>query len=175
MYNHEQEEEALAVTQSGGASSMEEDDVDGESESELEDDLMDKISSSPSIEDGALNPRTPVAWPRRESSLTSPQPNKAATELPGSDCKETSWCSSERTLAVRETGVSACDGKPPVAEWRPWLDARQHARWQRSSERESCREDDDEDLRNQGLLQNRLCSTSVFHPWTASRACVFKD
>ncbi|KZZ93372.1 SH3 domain containing protein [Moelleriella libera RCEF 2490] len=43
--------DALANAQNGGVSSADEEEVDGENEGELDDDLMDKISSSPSIED----------------------------------------------------------------------------------------------------------------------------
>ncbi|KAG5928541.1 hypothetical protein E4U42_000458 [Claviceps africana] len=70
MY-HQKQQDDLAIAQNGGVSSADEDDMDCESGSDMDDDLMDKISSSPSIEDGALYPAlTPVAWPRRESSLT---------------------------------------------------------------------------------------------------------
>lgn len=66
------EQETLAAHDAGGSSSDEEP-LDGD-DAELDDDLMDKISSSPSIEDGACYPRLeatpdPVAWPRRGSSL----------------------------------------------------------------------------------------------------------
>ncbi|KAF5024902.1 hypothetical protein F66182_3024 [Fusarium sp. NRRL 66182] len=65
--NHE---DALAVAQNGGVSSSDEGELDGDDD--LDDDMMDKISSSPSIEDGGCRPVTaPAAWPRRVSSLPS--------------------------------------------------------------------------------------------------------
>ncbi|KAH7140742.1 hypothetical protein EDB81DRAFT_900164 [Dactylonectria macrodidyma] len=64
------QEDALAVAQNGGISSSDEGDLDGDAD-DLDDDMMDKISSSPSIEDGGCCPVvTPVAWPRRVSSLS---------------------------------------------------------------------------------------------------------
>ncbi|POR33017.1 NAD-specific glutamate dehydrogenase [Tolypocladium paradoxum] len=75
MYRHDhqqQQQDALAVAQNGGVSSSDEGDLDGDGDTDLEDDMMDKISSSPSIEDGGCNPvAAPVAWPRRVSSLPS--------------------------------------------------------------------------------------------------------
>ncbi|KAH6893395.1 hypothetical protein B0T10DRAFT_527806 [Thelonectria olida] len=63
------QEDALAIAQNGGISSSDEGDLDGDAD-DLDDDMMDKISSSPSIEDGGCCPViTPVAWPRRVSSL----------------------------------------------------------------------------------------------------------
>ena len=48
----QQQEDDLAVSQNGGISSSDEGDLDGD---DLDDDMMDRISSSPSIEDGAYN------------------------------------------------------------------------------------------------------------------------
>ncbi|KAF7542959.1 hypothetical protein G7Z17_g11140 [Cylindrodendrum hubeiense] len=65
------QEDALAIAQNGGISSSDEGDLDGDAD-DLDDDMMDKISSSPSIEDGGCCPIvTPVAWPRRVSSLSA--------------------------------------------------------------------------------------------------------
>ncbi|KAF9779958.1 hypothetical protein IL306_000864 [Fusarium sp. DS 682] len=62
------QEDALAIAQNGGVSSSDEGELDGDDD--LDDDMMDKISSSPSIEDGGCYPVVaPVAWPRRVSSL----------------------------------------------------------------------------------------------------------
>lgn len=71
------QEDALAVAQNGGVSSSDEGEGDGD---ELDDDLMDRISSSPSIEDGAYRLQRgaehPVVmesarvWPRRVDSLS---------------------------------------------------------------------------------------------------------
>ncbi|KAL6859323.1 hypothetical protein J3F83DRAFT_768978 [Trichoderma novae-zelandiae] len=65
---HQHQQESLAVAQHGSAA----DDDDIEDDGDLDDDMMDRISSSPSIEDGACSSAvTPVAWPRRVSSLSS--------------------------------------------------------------------------------------------------------
>ncbi|KAF6825927.1 Tip elongation aberrant protein Tea4 [Colletotrichum musicola] len=65
-----QQQDALAVAQNGGISGNSDDgDMDDTDES-LDDDMMDKISSSPSIEDGGCSPITiPQSWPRRVDSL----------------------------------------------------------------------------------------------------------
>lgn len=66
------EQDALAVAQNGGASSVDEDDLD-DTDGEMDDDMMDRISSSPSIEDGGFSSViiTPPTWPQRISSLPS--------------------------------------------------------------------------------------------------------
>ncbi|UKZ53198.1 hypothetical protein TrVGV298_006990 [Trichoderma virens] len=65
---HQHQQDSLAVAQNGGMA----DDDDIEEDGDLDDDMMDRISSSPSIEDGACSSVvTPVAWPRRVSSLSS--------------------------------------------------------------------------------------------------------
>lgn len=77
------EQDAIAAAHNG-VSSSDEEDIDGEID-DLDDDLMDKISSSPSIEDGVYPPTAPAPtstrtgkanayacdhdWPRRVSSL----------------------------------------------------------------------------------------------------------
>ena len=61
----QQQEDALAVAQNGGVSSSDEGDMDGD---DLDDDMMDRISSSPSIEDGVYY-CYPDQWPPRMSSL----------------------------------------------------------------------------------------------------------
>ncbi|KAG6025221.1 hypothetical protein E4U40_002785 [Claviceps sp. LM458 group G5] len=55
MYQHKQQDD-LAIAQNGGVSSADEEDAEVESGSDMDDDMMDKISSSPSIEDGASYP-----------------------------------------------------------------------------------------------------------------------
>lgn len=64
------QQDALAVAQNGGMSGNSDDgDMDDTDES-LDDDMMDKISSSPSIEDGGCSSiMIPHAWPRRVDSL----------------------------------------------------------------------------------------------------------
>ncbi len=65
-----QQQDALAIAQNGGtignASNDEDVGVDGDEDLD-DDDMMDKISSSPSIEDGGYT--LPPAWPRRVDSL----------------------------------------------------------------------------------------------------------
>lgn len=58
----QEQEDQLAIAQNGGVSSSDE----GEDDGDLDDDMMDRISSSPSIEDGAFAFNS---WPRRVSSL----------------------------------------------------------------------------------------------------------
>ncbi|GAB0138003.1 hypothetical protein EsDP_00006252 [Epichloe bromicola] len=120
MYHDEQQDD-LAIALNGGVSSVDEDDIDGESESDMDDDLMDKISSSPSIEDGALYPTiVPVAWPRRESSLTFlPEKLSAANVSFDSPLqKDANYCGNDRMPHFRETSVSRQEGELDVAEWR---------------------------------------------------------
>ncbi|KAL7626948.1 protein phosphatase regulator [Parahypoxylon ruwenzoriense] len=66
--NKMQSEDALAIAQNGGVSSSASDDGDMDTDADdgLDDD-MDKISSSPSIEDGGCTP--PPVWPERVDSL----------------------------------------------------------------------------------------------------------
>jgi hypothetical protein len=68
--------DALAVAQNGGLSGHEADDgeIDADQDVDLEDDLMDKISSSPSIEDGGSTFALPLV---ASSSLRSIQPSAA--------------------------------------------------------------------------------------------------
>lgn len=76
MDSYRQHEQDAIAAAHNGASSSDEEDLDGEAIDDLDDDLMDKISSSPSIEDGVYN-SSPTsiksasahAWPRRVSSL----------------------------------------------------------------------------------------------------------
>ncbi|RYP09525.1 hypothetical protein DL764_001210 [Monosporascus ibericus] len=63
--NNMQQHDALAA-QNGGAVS-DDGDVGAEGDEDLDDDMMDKISSSPSIEDGGYT--LPPPWPRRVDSL----------------------------------------------------------------------------------------------------------
>ncbi|KAK4174276.1 hypothetical protein QBC36DRAFT_43637 [Triangularia setosa] len=63
-------QDALAIAQNGGLSGQEVDevDMDGETEVDMDDDMMDKISSSPSIEDGGLTSTLPTFPCSRSSS-----------------------------------------------------------------------------------------------------------
>lgn len=139
MYHHDQQD-ALAIAQNGGVSSADEDDLDGD-DGDLDDDMMDKISSSPSIEDGALNPVImPAAWPRRESSLTSiPRQLNAAIVLPKSvEPVALRQAKSERILSVPETSVPRYREAEFVAEWQHWQDARKQHKWSSSSIKQNC-------------------------------------
>jgi hypothetical protein len=82
--NAEQREES--ASHKNGAQNAEDTDMadnDGDADS-MDDDMMDKISSSPSISDGQLFHILP--WPRRGSSLQSPTP-------PRRDSRQFSQCS----------------------------------------------------------------------------------
>ncbi|EGR50153.1 uncharacterized protein TRIREDRAFT_105432 [Trichoderma reesei QM6a] len=59
---HQHQQDSLAVAQNGNAA----DDDDIEDDGDLDDDMMDRISSSPSIED-ALTPRLPLQLPARQT------------------------------------------------------------------------------------------------------------
>ncbi|KAI0180872.1 hypothetical protein GGR52DRAFT_567130 [Hypoxylon sp. FL1284] len=62
-------EDALAIAQNGGVTGNASDDGDMDADADdLDDDMMDKISSSPSIEDGGYS-LPPPAWPQRVDSL----------------------------------------------------------------------------------------------------------
>lgn len=75
------QEDALAIAQNGGISSSDEGDLDGDAD-DLDDDMMDKISSSPSIEDGGCRSVTvPTKWPRRVSSLPTSLRSSSPTSL----------------------------------------------------------------------------------------------
>lgn len=83
MDSYRQHEQDAIAAAHNDASSSDEEDLDGEAIDDLDDDLMDKISSSPSIEDGVYNSSpnstktasaSAHAWPRRVSSLpTTPR------------------------------------------------------------------------------------------------------
>lgn len=85
------QQDALAVAQNGGASGQEVDDADleGDADVDLDDDMMDKISSSPSIEDGGL-PRAPSGFfptillppPTASPSISDPRSSSPYLESP---------------------------------------------------------------------------------------------
>lgn len=66
-----QPRDALAIAQNGGVSGADIDDGDlsGDGDDSMDDDMMDKISSSPSIEDGGSPSSFEPLWPRRIDSL----------------------------------------------------------------------------------------------------------
>lgn len=69
-----QPRDALAIAQNGGVSGADVDDGDlsGDGDDSMDDDMMDKISSSPSIEDGGSPSSTEPFWSRRIDSLHPP-------------------------------------------------------------------------------------------------------
>ncbi|ORY69698.1 uncharacterized protein BCR38DRAFT_90534 [Pseudomassariella vexata] len=70
-----QQQDTLAMAQNGGGPGnvSDNDDMDADGD-DMDDDMMDKISSSPSIEDGGYTsqPRLPPPWPARVDSLRAP-------------------------------------------------------------------------------------------------------
>ncbi|KAK3905587.1 hypothetical protein C8A05DRAFT_12616 [Staphylotrichum tortipilum] len=73
------QQDALAIAQNGGHSGTETDeaDLEGDAEVDMDDDMMDKISSSPSIEDGGSTSALPALPP---SNNPDPSPDLAATQ-----------------------------------------------------------------------------------------------
>ncbi|RYP50445.1 hypothetical protein DL768_004037 [Monosporascus sp. mg162] len=65
--NNMQQHDALAAAAQNGGAVSDDADVGAEGDEDLDDDMMDKISSSPSIEDGGYT--LPSPWPRRVDSL----------------------------------------------------------------------------------------------------------
>ncbi|RYP84199.1 hypothetical protein DL770_005241 [Monosporascus sp. CRB-9-2] len=65
--NNMQQQDALAAAAQNGGTLSDDADVGAEGDEDLDDDMMDKISSSPSIEDGGYT--LPSPWPRRVDSL----------------------------------------------------------------------------------------------------------
>lgn len=66
-----QQQDALAVAQNGGLTGSTAEDAemaDAEGDDGMDDDMMDKISSSPSIDDGGYS--FPLMWPQRSDSLS---------------------------------------------------------------------------------------------------------
>jgi hypothetical protein len=66
------QQDALAIAQNGGLSGQDTDDGDleGDAEVDMDDDMMDKISSSPSIEDGGSTFGLPTLYSRKQGSPT---------------------------------------------------------------------------------------------------------
>ena len=109
------EQGALAAAHDAGGGSSSDEDLD--EDTELDDDMMDKISSSPSIEDGAFcysRPATapiPVAWPRRVSSLpytparrqVALYPARCATASPPRHHRPVERVSTSRPFPVQPT------------------------------------------------------------------------
>jgi hypothetical protein len=76
--NLQQQQDNLAVAQNGGLTGSTTEDAemaDAEGDDGMDDDMMDKISSSPSIDDGGYP--LPHLWPQRADSLTLSTPSKS--------------------------------------------------------------------------------------------------
>jgi len=75
-----QQQDALAIAQNGGLTGAEDAEMaDAEGDDGLDDDMMDKISSSPSIDDGGYP--IPPAWPERFDSLSPLTPCNSPLSL----------------------------------------------------------------------------------------------
>lgn len=86
MTDHQQQD-ALAVAQNGGlAADVVEEDMEDVDDEELEDDMMDKISSSPSIEDGAYTQSS--GSPPISSVRAAVNPNACAASRSSSIAKD---------------------------------------------------------------------------------------
>jgi len=91
-----EQQDALAIAQNGGLTGAEDAEMaDAEGDDGLEDDMMDKISSSPSIDDGGYS--VPPAWPERLDSLS-------LVATPKSSCSSLEWttCSSSPFVETPE-------------------------------------------------------------------------
>ncbi|EGX87820.1 RING finger domain-containing protein [Cordyceps militaris CM01] len=83
MDSYRQHEQDANAAPHNGTSSSDEDDIHGDAIDDLDDDLMDKISSSPSIEDGTNNDKAADTLENAASSGADP-----ATEIPSEPSKE---------------------------------------------------------------------------------------
>ncbi|KAF2025156.1 hypothetical protein EK21DRAFT_104171 [Setomelanomma holmii] len=69
--NSQQDETAIRLNGGISGDGDDSDMQDGDVEEDMDDDMMDKISSSPSIDDGGYSfPLQPPTWPQRRESLT---------------------------------------------------------------------------------------------------------
>ena len=68
-YNTHDGEEPFGLGRNGGSAGVEGETGDAEGDDGMDDDMMDKISSSPSIDDGGYH--LPLPWPDRGDSLVS--------------------------------------------------------------------------------------------------------
>jgi hypothetical protein len=85
-----QQQDALAIAQNGGHTGSTAEDAemaDGEGDDGMDDDMMDKISSSPSIDDGGYF--FPPMWPQRSDSLSRTTRSKASPSF-SQACDESS-------------------------------------------------------------------------------------
>lgn len=84
--NLQQDEQAIRLNGGLSGDGDDADMQDADVEEDMDDDMMDKISSSPSIDDGGYSlPSYPATWPARHESLTphsSPLPSTVASSSP---------------------------------------------------------------------------------------------
>ncbi|KAK1781780.1 hypothetical protein QBC45DRAFT_320398 [Copromyces sp. CBS 386.78] len=85
-------QDSLAIAQNGGHSDFDDGDVDGDNEIDDDDDGMDKISSSPSIEDGGSSFTLPPLPSHSCDGLTLPRgsPESSLASSPVSDVRSSS-------------------------------------------------------------------------------------
>lgn len=107
------QQDNLAIAQNGGLSSSVGEDADladGEGDDSMDDDMMDKISSSPSIDDGGYY--LPLIWPKRHDSLSqSPQPTSFPQAWHDSIASDDSVISNCPPPANFDTIVGHCSQK----------------------------------------------------------------
>lgn len=87
------QQDALAIAQNGGLSGHEADDgdLDGDAEVDMDDDMMDKISSSPSIEDGGSLPALPTLYTSKPGFPPQPEVLRRPSSSPSvSDARSSS-------------------------------------------------------------------------------------
>jgi len=86
-----QQQDTLAVAQNGGLTGSTAEDAemaDAEGDDGMDDDMMDKISSSPSIDDGGYS--LPHMWPLRSDSLSIETPTKGSPSCSQACCESSS-------------------------------------------------------------------------------------
>ena len=81
------QQDALAIAQNGGQEA-DDADLDAENEADMDDDMMDKVSSSPSIEDGGSPSALPPVGPR---AAQSPCPGSPEVLSDARSSSPTSW------------------------------------------------------------------------------------
>jgi hypothetical protein len=104
-----QQQDTLAIAQNGGLTGSLAEDADmadAEGDDSLdEDDMMDKISSSPSIDDGGLPPH--IIWPARLDSLSMETSSDSSIPLPSPAFSSSPYLSSARFLPLQASSRQA--------------------------------------------------------------------
>ena len=181
-----QQEDALAVGQNGGlATDANEEDMEDVDDDELEDDMMDKISSSPSIEDGWYSmksntfPIPPPLASTKPGDCSATQPGKDQTEQaqPGGSPLEMCSCDLARpphcctnspskvgsvnTVPTRVSGDSQACKAPVVftSEIFPHQHRRQHRRYSSTDTRATEPDKSDKNSNLLGIVENAIVGT----------------